>query len=86
MVEHVFGRHFVNAPDGGRVAVTDTTIPPGETRTATTYLDALGGEVTEPVNAELIYSFAENDRAVLANTEVAATIWRMRAVEIAPCR
>ena len=86
VVAHVLGRSFAAAPDGGKLAVSDTTIPAGATRSFAIPLAALGGErAGEPVNVELVDSFAADERALLRDTEVAATMFHARAASFADC-
>jgi hypothetical protein len=85
LVETVLGRTFAAAPDGGKRAVSDTTLPPGATRTIGLETRALGGEPGEPITVELTYVFAADEHAQIADTELAATMSRVRASQFPAC-
>jgi hypothetical protein len=85
LVETVLGRRFAAADGGGKRVVADTTIAPGETRVVVAAEDALGGAADEPINVELAYVFAADERAPLPDTEVSATMFHARATTFAPC-
>jgi hypothetical protein len=85
VVERVLARSFAAAPDGGKVVVSDTTIPAGATRTLSVPFAALGGGAVEPVNVELVYVFAADEHAPLHDTEVAASMFRARGATFASC-
>ena len=85
LVARVLGRELAGAADGGKIAISDSTIPAGATRSVAVPLVALGGAATEPVNIELVYSFAADEHAQLRDTEVAATMLRTRGVAFAAC-
>jgi hypothetical protein len=57
----------------------------GEVRTVAARLDALGGEPGEPINVEVTYVFAADERVPLPDTEVAATMYRARETAFPPC-
>jgi hypothetical protein len=86
LVAATIGRMFDGAPDGGKRVVSDTTIPAGETRVIRASLAALGGADGEPVNVELAYVFAADERVALADTEVAALMYRAREGAFPACR
>ena len=88
LVAGVLGRAFEAAPDGAKRVVSDTTLAAGETRVVSARLDALGGDATEPVNVELVYVFAADERVAIPDTEIAATMdrLRLRAASFEACR
>jgi hypothetical protein len=45
----------------------------------------LGGEPGEPITVELRYVFAADERARIADTEIAATMSRVRASQFPAC-
>jgi len=49
-------------------------------------LDTLGGALDEPVNLELVYVFAADEHATIADTEIAATILRDRRATFPACQ
>jgi hypothetical protein len=85
LAETVLGRTFAAAPGGGKRAISDTTLAPGATRTIAVDPRTLGGEPDEPITVELRYVFAADERARIADTEIAATISRVRASQFPAC-
>jgi hypothetical protein len=82
-----FGRTFRGAVGGGKQTVADTTLAAGATSWTLAPSAALGGSAVDPINVELRYSYAADERARLPDTDVAITIARERIAwsAVAPC-
>jgi hypothetical protein len=89
--ETLFGRTFEVAPDGGKRAVADTTLPPGAARTIGVPAAALGPAAKgEPIRVELrlVYTI---DEFPLPGREVGEPTWATIAARdldwprLAPC-
>ena len=85
LAEYTLGRKFRPVIGGGKQTISDTTIAPGQLRTARFALAALGPPSPE-INVELRYIYALDEHAALP-TDVSRQIWfrRVAPSELARC-
>ena len=83
------GREFEMGGDGTRKASRDSDHRAGSKRSLRVPLATLGGEATEPVNAEIRYHYALSDGATrIDGSSAVQTLDRRRAIakELPTCR
>ena len=78
MFQAFFGRRFESADDGGKRTIWDSTIAPNDTKSFDIRASDLGGDVTEPINLELVYVFIEHEFPRKADEPTTASITRRR--------
>lgn len=79
LVEAVFGRRFRPLRGGGKQTTADTTIAPGRSGRLRVRPAALGGASTDPIQLELRYIYALDERAAAPADDVSRVVLR-RAV------
>jgi hypothetical protein len=76
VAEKSFGRRFRPLPGGGKQTLSDTTIPPGGSGRLVIRPRQLGGDPGAPIQLELRYIYALDERADLPADEVSRVILR----------
>jgi hypothetical protein len=88
MVESVLGRRFRPLPRGGKQTLSDTTLAPGQTHRHRVRPSALGGSPAEPIQLEVRYVYALDERMAAPAEAVSQAVFHrgFLPAELPRCR